>query len=85
MQRLWKVEILFDNFTCWSNTLQINVPEYDMLSLNNSLFGFGITKLLLEVDLRIQASLLTTVGSNLSQMYKGASWINITKTRLYPP
>ena len=48
-----------------------------MLCLNNSLFGFGITKLLLEVDLRIRASLLTIVGLNISQMYKGASW---TKT-----
>ena len=45
MHRLWKIDIFFDNFICSGKTFQICVPEYDKLSLNNSLFGFGVITL----------------------------------------
>ena len=53
MHCLWKIDIVFDNFICSGKTFQISVPEYDKLSLNNSLFGFGVTKLLFEEDRKI--------------------------------
>ena len=68
MHRLWKIDRLFDNFICSGKTFQINVPELDKLSLNNSLFGFGVTKLLFEEDRKIRDSLFKMVGSNISRI-----------------
>ena len=54
MHRLWKIDIFFDHFICSGKTFQISVPEYDKLSLNNSLFGFEVTKLLFEEDVKYE-------------------------------
>ena len=47
-----------------------------MLCLNNSLFGFGITKLLLEVDLRIRAvrTYVCSVCACLDLSVSSSSW-----------
>ena len=72
MHRLWKIDIIFDNFTCSGKTFLISVLEYDKLFLNNSLFGFGVTKLLFEEDRKIRDPLFKMVGSNISLIYDGA-------------